>query len=314
VDNLDALVQGVVAGAPRALGRALSLVEQGGEAARELLRRLPAPSRWLPTVAFTGPPGAGKSTLVEQVGLFWQSRGEPVAVLAVDPSSPFSGGALLGDRLRMPRLVEAGGFVRSVATRGSLGGVSAACGDFLELLRAAPFAWALVETVGVGQDEVDVASMVDTVVLLQVPGLGDDVQLAKAGVVEVAHVFVVNKKDRPGAGELVQMLQGLVAQSPETSWRPRVLATVATTGEGVEALVQAIQEHQAHLAENHRRQELAQRRAERRLRALVGELVARRLEQLGPVWEQRVRQVADGRVEAFAAACELVEYLGGKRR
>jgi len=314
VDNLDALVRGVVEGSPRALGRALSLVERGGEAARELLRRLPAPSRWLPTVAFTGPPGAGKSTLVEQVGLFWQSRGEPVAVLAVDPSSPFSGGALLGDRLRMPRLVEAGGFVRSVATRGSLGGVSAACGDFLELLRAAPFAWALVETVGVGQDEVDVASMVDTVVLLQVPGLGDDVQLAKAGVVEVAHVFVVNKKDRPGAGELVQMLQGLVAQTPETSWRPRVLATVATTGEGVEALVQAIQEHQAHLAENHRRQELAQRRAERRLRALVGELVARRLEQLGPVWEQRVRQVAQGRLDAFAAACELVEYLGGKRR
>lgn len=314
MDNLDALVRGVVAGSHRALGRALSLVEQGGEAARELLRRLPAPSRWLPTVAFTGPPGAGKSTLVEQVGLFWQSRGEPVAVLAVDPSSPFSGGALLGDRLRMPRLVEAGGFVRSVATRGSLGGVSAACGDFLELLRAAPFAWALVETVGVGQDEVDVASMVDTVVLLQVPGLGDDVQLAKAGVVEVAHVFVVNKKDRPGAGELVQMLQGLVAQTPETSWRPRVLATVATTGGGVEALVQAIQEHQAHLAENHRRQELAQRRAERRLRALVGELVARRLEQLGPVWEQRVRQVAEGRVDAFAAACELVEYLGGKRR
>lgn len=314
MDNLDALVRGVVEGSPRALGRALSLVERGGEAARELLRRLPAPSRWLPTVAFTGPPGAGKSTLVEQVGLFWQSRGEPVAVLAVDPSSPFSGGALLGDRLRMPRLVEAGGFVRSVATRGSLGGVSAACGDFLELLRAAPFAWALVETVGVGQDEVDVASMVDTVVLLQVPGLGDDVQLAKAGVVEVAHVFVVNKKDRPGAGELVQMLQGLVAQTPETSWRPRVLATVATTGEGVEALVQAIQEHQAHLAENHRRQELAQRRAERRLRALVGELVARRLEQLGPVWEQRVRQVAQGRLDAFAAACELVEYLGGKRR
>jgi len=314
VDNLDALVRGVVEGSPRALGRALSLVERGGEAARELLRRLPAPSRWLPTVAFTGPPGAGKSTLVEQVGLFWQSRGEPVAVLAVDPSSPFSGGALLGDRLRMPRLVEAGGFVRSVATRGSLGGVSAACGDFLELLRAAPFAWALVETVGVGQDEVDVASMVDTVVLLQVPGLGDDVQLAKAGVVEVAHVFVVNKKDRPGTGELVQMLQGLVAQTPETSWRPRVLATVATTGEGVEALVQAIQEHQAHLAENHRRQELAQRRAERRLRALVGELVARRLEQLGPVWEQRVRQVAQGRLDAFAAACELVEYLGGKRR
>lgn len=314
MDNLDALVRGVVEGSPRALGRALSLVERGGEAARELLRRLPAPSRWLPTVAFTGPPGAGKSTLVEQVGLFWQSRGEPVAVLAVDPSSPFSGGALLGDRLRMPRLVEAGGFVRSVATRGSLGGVSAACGDFLELLRAAPFAWALVETVGVGQDEVDVASMVDTVVLLQVPGLGDDVQLAKAGVVEVAHVFVVNKKDRPGTGELVQMLQGLVAQTPETSWRPRVLATVATTGEGVEALVQAIQEHQAHLAENHRRQELAQRRAERRLRALVGELVARRLEQLGPVWEQRVRQVAQGRLDAFAAACELVEYLGGKRR
>ena len=313
MDNLDALVQGVVAGSHRALGRALSLVEQGDETARELLRRLPTTSRWLPTVGFTGPPGAGKSTLVEQVGLFWQSRGQPVAVLAVDPTSPFSGGALLGDRLRMPRLVEAGGFVRSVATRGSLGGVSAACADFLELLRAAPFAWALVETVGVGQDEVDVASLVDTVVLLQVPGLGDDVQLAKAGVVEIAHVFVVNKKDRPGATELLQMLQGLVSQVPETAWRPRVLATAATTGEGVEALVQAIQEHQTHLAENHRHEQLAQSRAERRLRSLVGELVTRRLAQLGPLWEQKVREVAEGRVDAFAAACQLVEYLGGKR-
>lgn len=306
--ELEALVHGVTVGSPRALGRALTLVERGGNLGRELLRRLPRREGWLPTVGFTGPPGAGKSTLIEQVGLALQQRGERVAVLAVDPSSPFSGGALLGDRLRMPGLVAAGGFVRSAATRGALGGLTAACADFLEVLRAAPFTWALVETVGVGQDEVDVASVVDTVVLLQVPGLGDDVQLAKAGVMEIAHVFVVNKKDRPGAAELVTMLESLLPQPAPGVWRPRVLTTQASTGEGVAALVAALEDHQRFIADNGQRETLAWQRAERRLTALLTDLAVRRARRDARAWQGAVAAVVDGREEAHAAAEKLLEW------
>lgn len=307
--ELEALLGGVSSGSPRALGRALTLVENGGRPARELFRRLPRRESWVPTVGFTGPPGAGKSTLIEQVGLRLQRRGERVAVLAVDPSSPFSGGALLGDRLRMPRLVEAGGFVRSVATRGALGGLAAACADFLEVLRAAPFSWVLLETVGVGQDEVDVASVVDTVVLLQVPGLGDDVQLAKAGVMEIAHLFVVNKKDRPGAGELVTMLENLLPPPAPGVWRPKVLSTEATTGEGVDELVAVLEEHQRFLATQGHRQELARQRAERRLAAVLSDLVTRRARRHTEAWHRAVAVVAEGREDALTAAEELLQYL-----
>lgn len=307
--ELEDLVRGVVAGSPRSLGRALTLVENGGRPARELLRRLPRRESWLPTVGFTGPPGAGKSTLIEQVGLRLHERGERVAVLAVDPSSPFSGGALLGDRLRMPRLVAAGGFVRSVATRGALGGIAVACADFLEVLRAAPFSWVLLETVGVGQDEVDVASVVDTVVLLQVPGLGDDVQLAKAGVVEIAHVFVVNKKDRPGAAELVSMLENLLPPPTPGLWRPRVVPAAATTGEGVEEVVAALEEHQRFIAGQDQRRALARQRAETRLAALLAGLVGQRARQHAEAWEKAVAAVAEGREDALTAAEGLLQYL-----
>jgi LAO/AO transport system kinase len=267
----------------------------------------------LATVGFTGPPGAGKSTLIEQVGLALVHQGERVAVLAVDPTSPFTGGALLGDRLRMPRLLEAGAFVRSVATRGSMGGLSTACGAFLRLLQAAPFTWVLLETIGVGQDEVDVAAEVDTVVLLQVPGLGDDLQLAKAGIMEIAHVFVVNKKDRPGAQELAQHLQAQLAQAPPGPWLPPVLQVAATTGEGVEELVGALRKHQEYLGQNARRQELARKRVERQLRALVGELLQARLKASEEVWEREVGAVLAGQRDLLAAAENLVQYLGGQK-
>jgi len=313
VAELEAVLRGVVAGSPRALGRALSWVENGHEAGRELLRLLPRRQGWLPTVGFTGPPGAGKSTLVEQVGLRLQARGERVAVLAVDPSSPFSGGALLGDRLRMPRLVAAGGFVRSLATRGALGGLAAACADFLEVLRAAPFSWVLVETVGVGQDEVDVASVVDTVVLLQVPGLGDDVQLTKAGVMEIAHVFVVNKKDRPGAMDLVRMLESLLPPPEADLWRPPVLPVAATTGEGVEELVAALEEHQRFLAARGQHRELSRQRAERRLSAILADLLVREIKGQTEAWQLAVAAVAEGREDPLTVAEKLLQCQWGKR-
>lgn len=311
--ELEAVLKGVVAGSPRALGRALSWVENGHPAGRQLLRLLPRRQGWLPTVGFTGPPGAGKSTLIEQVGLRLQARGERVAVLAVDPSSPFSGGALLADRLRMPRLVAAGGFVRSLATRGALGGLAAACADFLEVLRAAPFSWVLVETVGVGQDEVDVASVVDTVVLLQVPGLGDDVQLAKAGVMEIAHVFVVNKKDRPGAADLVDMLESLLPPPVPGAWRPPVLPVAATTGEGVDQLVAALEEHQRFLAASGHHQVLSWQRAERRLSAILADLLQQRARQKTERWRQAVAAVAEGREDPITVAEKLLQCHWGTR-
>lgn len=312
MEQFEALIGGVVAGDYRAIGRALSLVEEGQ--GRQLLGALPRRQSWLPTVGFTGPGGAGKSTLIERVGLQLIGQGEKVAVLAVDPTSPFSGGAFLGDRMRMSKLVEAGAFVRSVATRGSLGGVSAACGGFLRLLQAAPFTWVLLETVGVGQDEVEVASMVDTVVLLQVPGLGDEVQLAKAGIMEVAHIFVVNKKDRPNAAELAKMLESLLEQAPPAGWVPPVIQVAATTGEGVQALVQALEEHQRHLAEDDRRQELLRNRIARQLKALVGELLWLELAAFQEVWHRQVEAVAAGQEDEESAAQTILQYLRGDKR
>ncbi len=312
--ELEELVAGVTAGSPRALGRALSLVENGTDAGRELLKLLPRRRGWLPTVGFTGPPGAGKSTLIEKVGLALAERGERVAVLAVDPSSPFSGGALLADRLRMARLAAAGGFVRSAATRGALGGLAAACADLLEVLRAAPFTWVLVETVGVGQDEVDVAGLVDTVVLLQVPGLGDDVQLAKAGVMEIAHVFAVNKKDRPGAAELAQTLTSLLPHEAPSGWLPPVVTVAAITGEGVEELMAAVEAHQRFLGEHGRRPLLARERAERRLAALLSDLVVRRAREGRKIWEDAVAAVASGQIDPFSAAERLLQCLGREAR
>lgn len=311
--ELEAVLSGVVAGSPRALGRALSWVENGHPDGRRLLRLLPRRQGWLPTVGFTGPPGAGKSTLIEQVGLRLQGRGERVAVLAVDPSSPFSGGALLADRLRMPRLVAAGGFVRSLATRGALGGLAAACADFLEVLRAAPFSWVLVETVGVGQDEVNVASVVDTVVLLQVPGLGDDVQLAKAGVMEIAHVFVVNKKDRPGAADVAHMLESLLPPPVPGTWNIPVLPVAATSGEGVDELVAALVEHQRFLDAYGHRQALAWQRAERRLAAILADLLQQRVRHEAESWRQAVAAVAEGREDPVTVAEKLLQCHWGTR-
>ncbi len=226
----------------RALARAVSVVEDGGAVAGELIAACRESAGRALRVGVTGPPGAGKSTLVDQMARWVRSEGQSVGVVAVDPSSPYTGGALLGDRIRMQGFVgDDGVFIRSMASRGAMGGLARAAADVCTVMEAAGRQTILIETVGVGQDEVEVIGLADVTVLVLVPGMGDEVQSLKAGVMEVADIFVVNKSDRGGA-ELVEQeilaMQGLVAERGE--WLPPVVKTVATTGEGVQELMEAV--------------------------------------------------------------------------
>jgi LAO/AO transport system kinase len=240
--NVAEMVSRLRSGDVRALARALSFVERGGGAAAALLEACRGFAGTAVRVGVTGPPGVGKSTLVDQMVRWLRQDGQSVGVVAVDPSSPFTGGALLGDRIRMQGFAgDERVFIRSMASRGAMGGVTRAAGDVCAVMEAAGWQMILIETVGVGQDEVDVIGLADVTVLVLVPGMGDEVQSLKAGVMEVADVFVVNKSDRGGA-ELVEQeivaMQGLAAE--RDTWVPPVVRTVATTGEGVQELMETV--------------------------------------------------------------------------
>lgn len=244
------LAQRLLNGEVRALSRTLTLVENQTELGAALHRRLYANTGKAHIIGITGSPGAGKSSLVNEIALTLIKAGNKVAILAVDPSSPYSGGAVLGDRIRMDRAVETDAiYVRSMASRGALGGLSHTTTDAIDILDAAGFSHILVETVGVGQGEVDIARAAHTSIVVLVPGMGDEVQVMKAGILEIADIFVINKSDRPGVHALERELRILMTlvMTEEKDWKIPILKTIAIKAEGVEALVSAVTEHRVWL-------------------------------------------------------------------
>ena len=246
----DDLAQRLRNGEVRALSRTLSLVENQTELGAALHRRLYAYTGNAHIIGITGSPGAGKSSLVNEIALTLIKAGKKVAILAVDPSSPYSGGAVLGDRIRMDRAVETDLiYVRSMASRGALGGLSHTTTDAIDILDAAGFSHILVETVGVGQGEVDIARAAHTSIVVLVPGMGDEVQVMKAGILEIADLFVINKSDRPGVHALERELRILMTlvMTEEKDWRIPILKTIATKASGIDELVSAVTEHRVWL-------------------------------------------------------------------
>lgn len=328
------------AGRTAAIARAVSVVENERPGFETLLATIHPRLGGAHRIGLTGPPGAGKSTVTERLVQAFRARGERVAVVAVDPSSPFTGGALLGDRIRMESVaLDSGVFIRSMASRGSLGGLAVSTGEVCDVLDAGGFTQILIETVGVGQSELDIAAMADTTVLVLVPESGDGIQALKSGVMEIADLFVVNKADRPGADRLAREIEitlgirrgnaytripahhgvelraaGAGNPLPENpaAWRQPVLPTTATTGDGIAALVEGLHRHRAWMAEHG---ELARRRRgrlARRARAVVDRAVRRW------VWQEaradeliaaRLDDVAVGRLDPYELAGEVVQSL-----
>jgi LAO/AO transport system kinase len=308
------LVEAAAEGDRGALARLISLIERGGDAAREAGRlAFPRGGRAY-TVGLTGSPGAGKSTVTDRLIGLLRTSGDDVGVLAIDPTSPFSGGAILGDRVRMQdHALDRGVFIRSMATRGHLGGLALATPEAIRALDAAGFPIVLVETVGVGQIEVDIAASADTTVVVMNPGAGDAVQALKAGLLEIADVFVINKADRPGVKELQRDLNTMLDMDTKMGeWRPPIVTAVASAGEGIDELWSAVGDHRAYLERSGELEARRRRRIAGELREIVVRSLERRAQELtgGPDFGRVLEQVEERQLDPYTAADEILRALG----
>jgi LAO/AO transport system kinase len=307
----EQLVSAARAGDPRALARLVSLVENGSPRLREVMRLIAPFTGGARIIGLTGAPGVGKSTITGALVRAYRGNGLRVGVLAVDPTSPFTGGALLGDRVRMQdHATDPGVFIRSMASRGHLGGLSWAAPHALRILDAAGFDVIMIETVGVGQAEVAIASLADSTLVIVAPGMGDSIQAAKAGILEIADIFVVNKSDRPGAQEAIRDLRTMLAMTGYGAgdWKPPIVATTAATGEGIDELVGRLAAHAAWLGESGERDRRRLARAREEVAAIA---VATLRERLGALpgesqLDELAAHVASGEIDPYTAADKLI--------
>ena len=308
------IIRNVLAGDFRAVARLVTLVENDPPQAVPYLRKLfPHTGRCF-TIGITGAPGSGKSTLVDQLSSYFRREAKKVGIIAVDPTSPFSGGAILGDRIRMQsRSLDDGTFIRSMATRGHLGGLARATTDVLLVLDAAGFDVVMIETVGVGQDEVEIARTAHATLVLLVPGMGDDIQTLKAGIMEIGDVFVINKADHPGADRVETQLRTLLAMSNRPDgWRPLVVRTVASDGQGIDQCKIAVAEYHAFIQSSPLRRERSIQSEKDRLLEVVQSQVLQdllRRPAAKDLLDRLARDVAARRLDPFTAAEELVAPL-----
>lgn len=315
---IDDLIERMFKGDKRATARLITLVENDEEKAREIVKKIYSKTGRAYIIGITGPPGSGKSTLVDKLIKKARDEGNIVGVIAIDPTSPFTGGALLGDRIRMQRhSTDPGVFIRSMATRGSLGGLAKATNDAIKILDAYGCDVIFVETVGVGQIEVDIVKTADTVVLVTVPGLGDDIQAIKAGLMEIADIFVVNKADKEGAEatmfELELMLDLEKDKWQKSGWRPPVVSTIAFTNKGVDELWGAINEHREFLLNSGKIEEKRKFRVGEEIKAIVSSKIARKIgEKMGEDdIAVLIEMIAKREIDPYSAADLVLEKALG---